>query len=419
MKAVFRFIITGLLAFRARRHLKKGHTRIIAITGSMGKTSTKEAAYTILKKRFNVFRNPKGFNTELGMSLAILGENESGFSSAKAWLRILKRAFFNPKPFYGQAILEMGADHPGDLRKLMKIAPPSLSVITHVAPVHLGSGQFKDIADIAREKSTLIKNLPAEGVAIVNFDDLLVRAMETKARRVTYGTEEPAMLRATAISSTAKNLRFTAHFDGQSQEFTVPLLGKFQVYICLAATAIALQFGVTLKECAETLKTFSLPPGRMNPIDGISNTMVIDGSYNASPYTMARSLELLRELKAGRKIAALGTMNELGEMTKKAHLAVGKQAAEIANLLIAVGPEAAHIKQGAVDAGMPESQIFTFLDSEEAGHFLKEHIQPKDLILVKGSQNRVRMEKLVKMIMEKPEDAPKLLCRQEEAWGKI
>jgi len=400
-------------------HLKKAHTQVIAVTGSMGKTSTKEAIYAILKDRFNILRNPKGFNTELGMSLAILSENESGFSSIKSWFQILKRALLEPKPFFQKAILEMGADHPGDIKKLIRIAPPSIAVITHVAPVHLGPGQFKDINDIAREKSMLIKNLPVSSVAIVNYDDPLIRAMETKARRVTYGTEEPAMIRATDISSTAKNLRFTVHFQDQAQEFVVPLLGQFQVYLCLAATAVGLELGVTLASAAAALKSFSLPPGRMNPIDGINQSMIIDGSYNASPYTMARSLELLRELKADRKIAAIGTMNELGEMTKEAHLTVGKQAAEITHLLIAVGPEAAHIKQGAMDAGMPEAQIFTFLDSEEAGHFLKERIQPKDLILVKGSQNRVRMEKLVKMIMEKPEDAPKLLCRQEEAWEKI
>ena len=134
---------------------------------------------------------------------------------------------------------------------------------------------------------------------------------------------------------------------------------------------------------------------------------------------MAKALELLAEIKADRKIAALGTMNELGDMEKEAHIALGAQAAKAANILVAVGQDAVTIKQGAIEAGMPEKDIFTFLDSEEAGYHIKNILQPKDLVLVKGSQNRVRMEKVVKIIMEHPEQAKILLCRQDEAWESI
>ena len=130
-------------------------------------------------------------------------------------------------------------------------------------------------------------------------------------------------------------------------------------------------------------------------------------------------MELLSELKGKRKIAALGTMNELGEMNKEAHLTLGEQASKVAEILITVGPEAATIKQGAVEAGMKEKNIYTFFDSEEAGHFLKNEITPKDLILVKGSQNKVRMERLVKIIMDKPSQASELLCRQGDEWEKV
>ena len=157
----------------------------------------------------------------------------------------------------------------------------------------------------------------------------------------------------------------------------------------------------------------------MNPLPGVNKSTIIDSSYNASPVSMARALELLVELKADRKIAALGTMNELGDMSREAHFALGADAAHAADILVAVGPEAATIKQGASKAGMPEKRIYTFFDSEEAGYFLKDFLEPKDLILVKGSQNRVRMERLVKIIMAHPEKAGALLCRQDKAWEKI
>jgi len=157
----------------------------------------------------------------------------------------------------------------------------------------------------------------------------------------------------------------------------------------------------------------------MNLIAGIKETTIIDSSYNASPSSMTKALELLAEMQAERKIAALGTMNEMGELTQAAHLTAGKQAAEAAKVLIAVGPEAATIKQGALEAGMNEKNVFTFFESEEAGHFLKDYLKPSDLTLIKGSQNRVRMEKVVKIVMKSPEKARTLLCRQEEAWENM
>jgi UDP-N-acetylmuramoyl-tripeptide--D-alanyl-D-alanine ligase len=419
MKSLFKFIIGQILAIKARQYLRENRAQVIAITGSIGKTSTKEAIYKILKQKFNVYRSEKSFNTELGLSLAILQEDESGFSSPLAWLKILHRVFFKPKGIYQKIILEMGADRPGDIKKLIKISKPTIGVITNITPVHLAEGQFKDVHDIAREKGILVKNLQKEGIAVLNYDDPLIRNMETNAQKITFGLEAPADVRAKDIHVTAKHIRFTVTYKEQSKEFTVPVLGRFQVYVFLPAIAVGLQMGITLEDCALALSDFTLPCGRMNPIPGINRSTIIDSSYNASPVTMKKALELLSELRSDRKIAALGTMNELGEMSKNAHLELGKQVAGIANMLVAVGTEAVTIKQGAIDGGMEESKIFTFLDSEEAGHFLKEELSSGDLVLVKGSQNRVRMEKLVKIIMAKPEKAPELLCRQGEMWEKI
>jgi len=419
MKSFFKFVIGKILAFRARQYLRRHRTQVIAITGSIGKTSTKEAIYKILRKKFNVYCSKKSFNTDFGLSLAVLQQEESGFSSPLAWLKILYRVFFKPKEVYQKLVLEMGADHPGDIKRLVKIAKPKIGVITNIAPVHLNEGQFKDINDIAREKSTLIKKLSDKCVAVLNYDDPLIREMQTNAKKITFGLDPSAMVRAKNIHVTSKHIRFTVTYKKQSEEFIVPVLGKFQVYVFLPAIAVALELGMKLKDCAEALSDFTLPCGRMNPIRGINRSTIIDSSYNASPVTMKKALELLSELRTDRKIAVLGTMNELGEMSKEAHITLGKQAADVADMLIAVGPEATIIKQGAMDAGMQEEKIRTFLDSEEAGGFLKEELSPRDIVLVKGSQNRVRMEKLVKIIMARPEKASKLLCRQGKMWEKI
>jgi UDP-N-acetylmuramoyl-tripeptide--D-alanyl-D-alanine ligase len=419
MKSVFRFLVTQILATKAKQTLKRHRTQVIAITGSVGKTSTKEAIFHIVSRHFKAHHSPKGFNTELGMSLSILQEEASGFSSARAWFEILKRVYSKPKLTYNKIVLEMGADKPGDIRKLLKIAKPNIAVVTNVNPVHLEKGQFKDLEDIRNEKSTLIKDLKPDDVAILNFDDPLVKTMETKGRVFSFGTGHDAEVRASDIESTNKNLKFTVTYKTETAHFAVPVLGAFQIYTLLPAIAVGLTLGVTLKDCVAALRDFQLPNGRMNSIPGIHHSTIIDSSYNASPTSMARALELLKELKADRKIAALGTMNELGDRTKEAHLLIGAGAAKAADVVVAVGQEAAVIKQGAVEAGMPETQVHTFFSSEEAGAFLKDFLLPKDLVLVKGSQNRVRMERLVKMIMETPELAGQLLCRQDKAWEKI
>lgn len=419
MKSVFRFIVTQILSRRAKGLLRRHRIQVIAITGSIGKTSTKEAIAHLVTKHFKAHHSPKGFNTELGVSLSVLQEEASGFTSIKAWAEILKRAFEKPQSHYNKIVLEMGADKPGDIKKLTRIARPDIAVVTNVNPVHLEKGQFKDLDDIRKEKESLVRDLPTSAIAILNFDDPLVRTMKTKAQVIGYGVDPEAQIRVSDIEATNRNLRFKVTYKTQEHEFVVPILGGFQVYVVLPAIAVGLMLGLTLKDCAAGLHDFSLPNGRMNPISGIRGSTIIDSSYNASPASMARALELLGELKATRKIAALGTMNELGERTKDAHLMIGSNAAKVANVLVAVGQEASTIKQGAIEAGMPVGDIHTFLTSDEAGGFLKDFLEPHDLVLVKGSQNRVRMEKLVRMIMETPDLASQLLVRQDKAWEKI
>ncbi len=419
MKKLFKALVTSILVKQAKKQLKTSRTQVIGITGSVGKTSTKEAIFTVLNKNFLTYRSPGGFNTPLGLSLGILQEKESGFSSPIKWIKILNRVFREKRPNYKKMVLEMGADGPGDIKKLTKIAPPNIGIVTNVNPTHLADGQFKNLEDIAEEKSQIIKNMAQGGLAILNMDDDYVSQMEPKGKVLSYGVLQPADVRASDVQASNKNIKFNVTYKGKTQAFTVPVLGRFQVYVMLPAIATGVALGMTLEECAEALTKYKLPKGRMNPIEGINSSTILDGSYNASPTSVISALETLRSVTKNRKIAALGTMNELGSYTKEAHIKVGAEAAAIADMLITVGPEANTLKQGAVEAGMKEKDVYTFFDSVEAGHFLAKQLTAKDTVLVKGSQNKVRMEKLVKICMKEPEYAEELLCRQGDAWEKI
>lgn len=416
MKSIFKSIIGFILAWRASRFLRKHRIKVIAVTGSVGKTSTKEAIYTVLKPKFDVLRSQKSFNTPIGMCLAILGEEESGFTSATAWLGILKRVFFKKRHIPEMMVLEMGADAPGDIAQLVRIAPPFVSVVTAVKPVHLGQGQFSSLDDIAREKGTLVRCLSVSHLAVLNGDDERVRVMETSATKLLYGQGEQAELKATELEATAGGISFHLSYGGHTQYFKVPVVGAFQIYVCLPAIAVGLWLGIGLGECARSLSAFKLPPGRMNPIEGRHGSHILDGSYNASPSTVEVALDMLDDLRATRKIVALGSMNELGELSERAHFEAGKKAAMVSDVLIFVGPQADLLAKGAKASGFSQDELHIFSDSHEAGVFLSKHLQSGDLVLVKGSQNQVRMEHLVKAIMAHPERASELLCRQGMGW---
>lgn len=419
MKSILKWIITQLLVFRSKRFLVKNKVEVIAVTGSVGKSTTKKAIFHILKKHFKVHAAEEGFNTPIGVALTILRQNESGFSSIKKWAQILRSVFFQKIEPYEKIILEMGADQPGDIQRLVKIAPPNIGVITAVREVHLDQGQFNSIDEITKEKSQLIAHMPGSGYAILNGNDERVLQMQTHARRLTYGLNSEFDLFTSELSSTLSGLNFKVHYQNQTEYFVVPVLGDFQIFNLLPAIAVALKFNLTLKQCTDALADFSLPAGRMTLLEGVKDTTIIDSSYNSSPSSVQAALDFIAGQKAGRKVLAIGTMNELGSFSDQAHLDLGEKAAQVGDLLIFVGPQAHLLKEGAMKTGKKEEFIFTFFDSVQAGCFLKEKLLPEDLILVKGSQNRVRMERLIKEIMAHPEKASRLLCRQGEEWEKI
>lgn len=422
MKKTLRNFVLGLLIALARIRLKRLRLFVVGVTGSIGKTSTKDAIFTVLKERYQVYRSKKSYNTEFGLPLAIL-EQDSGFSSATKWMRTLAGAVWNA--FIGgrhmqMLVLEMGVDKPGDMSQLLKLVRPQVGVMTNIKPVHLAEGQFQNLDDIFHEKKKLVESLPEKGVAVLNADDGHIVALKDQlpCRTLWYGFAEWADVRVHNVEHSIEGLQFTVSYKDQVVQAQVALLGAFQVYVVLPAITVALTQGFTLEEAIDILKDYRLPPGRMNPIPGVKETLIIDSSYNASPEAVKQALDVLTE-GPGRKIAVLGSMNELGDVTEKKHREMGQYVVGKADILVTVGDYARWLHEEARSNGFSEESSVHFDDALKAAEFMQKILQKHDTILVKGSQNRVRLERLVKKLMREPERADELLARQGREWDLI
>lgn len=420
----------NLLASLARAVVRKYHPLVIGITGSVGKTSAKEAIFAVLASKMSVRKSHGNYNTEFGVPATILGISAPGRSPFR-WLGAIARALgllmIRDATYPKVLVLEMAADRPGDIEFLVRIAPPKIGVLTAIGPAHLE--HFGTIERITAEKGKLLAALPAEGTAILNADDerVLSAAAKTKARAVTFGFREDAAVRAADVS-----VSLTQNEDGQigagmtakvaANGAVVPMrldgvLGTAHVYAALAATAVGVSLGMNLVEIAEALRAYKPAPGRMRVISGIKYTIILDDTYNASPLSMRAALETLRSLpiaEENKRIAVLGDMLELGAETDNAHEEVGRLAAELGiDLLVAVGERARAIHEAASKAGMSADRVFHFGSAEEAGRFVQERLRRGDIVLAKGSR-AMHMERVVKELMAEPLRAKELLVSDTE-----
>ena len=427
MKSYFKKILQRILTFLARAVLKKYQPDIIGVTGSVGKTSAKDAIYSVLSYKFNVRRNIKNFNNEIGLPLTIIGVG-SGGRSIFAWLGVFIRAIWllliRHKNYPKILVLEMGVDRVGDMKYLTNLAPCQVGVVTNVGPVHLE--YFKTIEKIAKEKSILVSHLDKNGWALLNADNEYVAEMKnvTKARVLTYGFSAEADLRALEVnvSQTLEKgiagLSFKITYQGSTVPVLLPdVLGEHLIYAALAAAASGIVYGINLVDISQGLRNFVSPKGRMRLVAGINGSIIIDDSYNASPESAIAAIKSLGRLNSGgKKYAALGDMLELGEYAESGHRKVGEAIVENKiDILVAVGEQTRYIGDQAEKLGMSRKNIFNFNSSLEAGDFLAEVLADGDLTLVKGSQG-MRMEKTVKRIMAEPEKAKDFLVRQDKPW---
>lgn len=420
-------LLEKLLSTMAVLVLKKYRPRVVAITGSVGKTSAKEAVFIVLANKFRVRRSEKNYNNEIGVPLTIIGA-ESGKGSIWGWLKVfLKWTWMMvwPVKYPEILILEMGADRPGDIQYLTSFVKAEVGIITDVSYSHIEF--FKSPEEIAREKGALVRGLDENGLAILNVDNAYVGKLkeQTKSKVIGIGFSESADMRATDMhfnyedgnEKEIKGLSFKLNYGGTVIPVRLnDILARHQIYPALAAAAVGTRFGLNLVEISEALTGFIALCGRMNLLDGLKNTRVIDDTYNASPASVLAALDALGEIKAGRKIAVLGDMLELGSETERSHRELAKRFLKIqGDIFFAVGKRMRFAADELKKRHFPPENIFSFDDPEKAGRKLQEIIWEGDLILVKGSQG-MRMEKTVEEIMAEPQKAGDLLCRQNQDW---
>jgi len=432
MKKILKKIVIVILKWEAKLVLKRYRPKIIAITGSVGKTSSKDAIFAILSKFKTVRKSNKSYNSEIGLPLTILGL-PNGWNSLFIWAENVFRGlllFLKKQSYPEYLILEVGVGKPGDITK--NIAPwlhPDIVVITRFPekPVHVEF--FKSVNEIIEEKSALAYAVRPDGVLVLNHDDDKVYSLHNKStsRTVSFGERENATYRVVHPRHLLKkykgmevvsSLNFKLEYKGNTFPVILPeVIGLHYVTISLAAIAVACEVGCDLLGSIEAIKDYRTPPGRLSLIDGINGSVIIDDTYNSSPIAAEAAVEVLAEMKCNRKIAVLGDMLELGKFTEEEHKILGEKVASVANLLVLVGPRSKFIAEGAINKGFQQENIYHFNSSLETGNFLKNNVQEGDIVLMKGSQG-IRLEKAVEAIMEHPELKEKLLCRQEKQWKK-
>ncbi len=415
-------ILLQLLQNRAKAAIAQYKPTVVAVTGSVGKTSTREAVAIALGQAFDVRTPQKNYNNEFGLPFAILGEKSPGKNPA-AWLGLFLRSFKIAK-YPNLLVLEYGADKRGDIGALCDIAEPNISVITAISPVHVAN--YESFDELILEKQTLAMRTSNEGTVVLNADDATVLAMRKSitSKVLTYSIGNQAdVVASDVVIETEPVIHTRATVRAYGEESVLVLkncLGNSAISACLAAIAVAHQLGIKLTDAvAELNKKMQPVPGRMNPLAGIRGSLILDDTYNAAPASMRAGLEVLHAFVPAkitmRRIAVLGKMAELGAVSQYEHEVIGQQVASVANLFIAVGEEMKDAARAAVEAGMPPSDVIWFGTPVEAGRYLDANVRPGDIVFVKGSQS-ARMEKAVKDMVADPLHVAQLLVRQEAYW---
>ena len=417
-------LIKKLLKILTRQVLEKQWPQVITVTGSVGKTSTKQAIYLVLKGKFSVRGGAKNYNNELGVPFAVLGL-DSPQKSVIGWLKLLatglRLALFKESNYPAILVLEIGADKPGDLKYLLEMIPAGLlkvAVLTAVAPAHLEF--FGTMEKIFQEKISPFFFLTKDGLAIINQDNCDVQKIKEKIHSavITFGIKQQADIAINNIQQVESGISFQLKNNGQASDFFLSEGVYFhQIYPLLAAVAVGVFYKMSLEDISQNLAAYTPPAGRMRRLGGKNKSLIIDDTYNSSPESCKRALEALSTMQAKRKIAVLGDMLELGQTSQTFHKAIGQTAADLkVDYLITYGQMAQFIAESSQTNGLPQERIFSFSELEKLSDFLKNFIQRGDVLLVKGSQG-MRMEKIVKNIMAQPEKAKELLVRQEEEWN--
>lgn len=420
--------------------VRKYRPRIVAVTGSVGKTGTKDAIFSVLAGAFHVRKSDKSFNSEIGVPLTILG-CPNGWNNPLRWLQNIVDGLLLlalPTRYPQWLVLEVGADRPGDISSLASWLPVDVAVITRLPEVPVHVEFFDSPAEVVAEKASLISALKKDGVLVLYGDDEQTRALaalaKTRGNSVYLFGLHGGDVEGSAVSYIYKEedgkkvpigieTQVTINAPLHSAPVSAPMslvgaVGEPILLAALAAVAVGSVLGQTLEEMLRALETHELPLGRMRLLPGVKDTLIIDDTYNSSPAATMAALDTLHALSVpGRKIAMLGDMLELGRYSVDEHRKIGAYAVGKVDLLATVGFRARGIAEAALNNGFPDAAILQYEDAEKAGEDIELLLKPGDCILIKGSQS-MRMERTVEAIMANPEHAGKLLVRQDLEWKK-
>lgn len=399
-----RKFIQHILRYLTKLILWRYKPLIIGVTGSVGKTSTKEAIYTVLRKKFRAERNIFNLNTEIGMPLTII-KGKDAKRNILLWFYNFFHTFwlfiFKTKTYPEILVLEMSEDASGMIKYLVDLAQPKIGVVTTIGdpPVHLE--YYKNINQLIEEISYLPQSLSFDDMIVLNADNSLVLNFKDKtvAKVLSYGFSENSDIKITEYklinTEDLENIGMSFRLESSGSFVPVRLegvFGKGQIYALAAATAVGLSLDINLVEISEAMKDYKIVKGRTKFMRGINNSWLLDDSYNACPDSVRVALDLLKEVPAKRKIVILGDMKELGVNSNQAHIEIGKDIAKIAEVFIAIGEEMVFAKQ-IIDDEYSNVETFWFKDSQEAKVPIKKMIKKGDLTLIKGS-HAMEMEKI-------------------------
>jgi len=425
MRSFFRKILEWKLKKLAQIIIWKYRPGIVGVTGNVGKTSTKLAIATVLSLARHVRHSADSHNNQVGLPLTVIGEwspEDLALVSKNRppggnivlkimfWLRVFFRALrmiIFRADYPEILVLEYGADRPGDIKYLLTVARPNISVITAVGDIPVHVEYFSGPDEVAKEKGRLIESLDSSGHALLNADDLSVMGLQdrTRAELLTYGFGKDADFRISNFEIKIKNdlpagINFRLSSGGAKVSFRLPqCFGKAQAYAAAAAAAVGNIFGIPLEKSAEILSSYHTADGRMNLLRGLKGSLILNDAYNASPLSMKAALDSLEHIPAKRKIGILGDMLELGRYTLEAHEALGEAVVGVLDVLITVGPRAKFIAAAAQKKGFKKIKSYEY--AEDALRDIPEMVKKGDLILVKGS-HAVGLDQVVE-VLEVPE----------------
>lgn len=427
MKEVFKKAIVTILTFEAKVLLRRKKPKIIAVTGSVGKTSTKDAIYTTIKDQVHARKSQKSFNSDIGVALSVLGL-DNAWNNPILWLKnIFDGAFsaFFACEYPDVLVLEMGVDRPGDMEALTQWIKPDVVVLTRLPDVPVHVEYFDSPEEVIAEKMQLVHALKDDGVFIYNNDDKKIRRESEGVRQQSFGYSRYStshfmiagdVVRYDGTGKPNGMLSTLTHVDETATMTVEGSLGVHHAYNYAAAVAVAHVLGISLDEAVESLKTHKPTSGRMRLIEGKEGSVIIDDTYNSSPVAVEQALQSLTEVaSAGKTIAVLGDMLELGRFSSREHERMGELAADMVDVLVTIGVRARKMAEVALEHGMNTDAVFQYDSVAHVIEQLPDMVSADDVVLVKASQS-IRGEKVVEALMAHPEQAQDLLVRQNAEW---